>query len=177
MKSSYVWFSLPSRVNPCRRLRGPCVGSRLHTAQVFSGVCRSSNRSPTHTGLRSTAGRRTGGVYPLSATFSRDHLSMSLRAPAARARTSPWPPRSPPARPLSLTCLRICSLDSPDSRTSTWPSLAAPPAPRTHGAHRISGLAGGASGFRQCKGVAAGGVRPRTCPWSGGCPAHLHDGC
>ena len=164
-------------MSPCWSLCGPCVGSRLHTAQVFSGVCRSSNRSPTHTGLRSTAGRRTGGVYPLSATFSRDHLSMSLRAPAARARTSPWPPRSPPARPLSLTCLRICSLDSPDSRTSTWPSLAAPPAPRTHGAHRISGLVGGASVFRQCKGVAAGGVRPRTCPWSGGCPAHLHDGC
>ena len=177
MKSLYVWFSLPSRVNPCWSLCGPCVGSRLHTAQVFSGVCRSSNRSPTHTSLRSTAGRRTGGVYPLSATFSRDHLSMSLRAPAARARTSPWPPRSPPARPPSLTCLRICSLDSPDSRTSTWPSLAAPPAPRTHGAHRISGLVGGASGFRQCKGVAAGGVRPRTWPWSGGCPAHLHDGC
>ena len=67
---------------------------------------------PPHSSLSSMKWRRTGGVHPRSATFSRDHLCMSLWIPAARPRTFPWPPRSPPARPLALTCLRVCSRES-----------------------------------------------------------------
>ena len=146
------------------------VGSRVHTARVVSGECRSGNRSPPHTGLRSMPWRRTGGVYPRSATFSRDHLCMSLWTPAARPRTSPWPPRTPPA-PWHSRASRSVPRITRDSRTSAWPPPDAPPAPRPRAPWSPPNLGAGGWGF----GITAmqGGRRPvsrqpRTCPWPGG---------
>jgi len=114
--------------------------------------------------------RRTGGVYPRSATFSRDHLCMSLWTPAARPRTSPWPPRTPPA-PWHSRASRSVPRITRDSRTSAWPPPDAPPAPRPRAPWSPPNLGAGGWGF----GITAmqGGRRPvsrqpRTCPWPGG---------
>ena len=111
---------------------------------------------PTHLRLRKRTWRSTGGVYLRSTTFTRDHRGICLWTPAARPCGHPRGHHDPiPHAPCHSRASVSVPWIPPDSRTSTWPSLAAPPAPRTHGAHRISGLAGGASELRQCKGVAA----------------------
>ncbi len=67
-----------------------------------------------------------------------------------------------------------------DSRTSAWPPPAAPPAPRpraplepteSRGWRLAVRSLGNGRGWREVT------RRPRTCPWPGGCPAHLRDGC
>ena len=84
---------------------------------------------PPHSSLSSMKWRRTGGVPPRSATFSRDHLCMSLWIPAARPRTFPWPPRSPPA-PWHSRASGSVPGSPRDSRTSAWPPRDTPPGPR-----------------------------------------------
>ena len=66
-------------VNACR----PCWVTRAYWSGCQWGM-QIGQLFPPHSSLSSMKWRRTGGVHPRSATFSRDHLCMSLWIAAAR---------------------------------------------------------------------------------------------